>query len=76
MCVWKACANTAGAKQTNSRSSLFSKFPNKGEFIMVPTYRTAGIIKRYVNWPSDSEWYIGGTQQIVINSDSHSNYNM
>lgn len=42
---------------------------------MVPTYRSAGIIKRHVNSPSDSEWYIGGTQQIAISRDGHSNYN-
>lgn len=42
---------------------------------MVTTYRIAWIIKRYLNWPSDSEYYIGGPKQIVINSDSSNNYN-
>ena len=26
-----------------------------------------------MNSPRDSEWYIGGTQQIVVNSDNSSN---
>lgn len=40
---------------------------------MVSTYRTPWIIQRYVNSPSDSEWYIGDTKQIVISSSDNSN---